>query len=185
MLPNSQTHGMGIQAKLLFARVGMWRAEATVPSSASVKGSASYKNLHSAGGDPNPNLRIKARVCLLPLNWFEPPSSTVEQESNSDKPLCLSSGLYLRNIKMKARHSNWNWCFDPHVNEAWGGRQKERSLLLFLFVPMRVLSYWEGGSLMETLHVQDYILWVYRNRKCWKCQTSSKEKKLQWLKKGT
>lgn len=45
-----------------------------------------------------------------------------------------------------------------------GGRRK--APFLSLFVPLRVLSYWEGGSLIETLHVQDYILWVYRNRKC-------------------
>lgn len=66
MLPNVQTHGIGIQAKLLYARVGMQSAEASVPSSASVKESVSYKNLHSTGGDPTPNLRIKARVCLPP-----------------------------------------------------------------------------------------------------------------------
>lgn len=57
---------LGIQVKLLYARVGMQSAEASVPSSASVKESVSYKNLHSMGGDPTPNLRIKARVCLLP-----------------------------------------------------------------------------------------------------------------------
>lgn len=43
-----------------------------------------------------------------------------------------------------------------------GGRRKAH-----LFVPtMSPVLLGRRGSLLETLHVQDYILWVYRNRKC-------------------
>lgn len=71
----------------------------------------------------------------------------------------------------------------PRVIEVGGGRQKESSAFSFSFCPHVSPVLLGRGSLIETLHVQDYILWVYRNRKCWNVRHHPKKRSCNGLRR--
>lgn len=124
------------------------------------QGECQLQELAQQGRGREPKCKNRGEDLLLPLSCLCHPAplsngNMTEKRLSSVRPLLEKHQNESEAFKLR--------CFPPmSMRCGVGGRRKAH-----LCVPtMSPVLLGRRGSLLETLRVQDYILWVYRNRKC-------------------